>query len=190
MKNIFLSRYGPFAFAFLFISMHSFSSCWKEDPPEPLTPLQQLPAKTREGKNTFGCLVNGEPYVMCRPLDDFLGGSVLHTDYGVISNCTYVNIYTVDRCQQDSLSRLESLDLGFAIGCGYLSASYINLNKQYCDNQQDFRHFDSTSTVNYLKITRRDESAHVLSGEFEFDLFTPNCTDTIHIRNGRFDIKI
>jgi hypothetical protein len=37
---------------------------FKSDDPEPKTELEKLPPITQEGKNTFGCLVNGTAFVV------------------------------------------------------------------------------------------------------------------------------
>ena len=39
------------------------NSCSKNNETE-LTPLEQLPEATNTGKGTFGCLINGEPFVV------------------------------------------------------------------------------------------------------------------------------
>lgn len=59
--------YGLFLFCFLLIA------CKKEDPA--LTPLEQLPPLTFEGKNTFGCLIDGGAWVAKVPPLSGLGGS-------------------------------------------------------------------------------------------------------------------
>lgn len=37
------------------------SSCHKDD--DPIAPIDQLPPATQTGAGTFGCLVNGEPFI-------------------------------------------------------------------------------------------------------------------------------
>ena len=40
-----------------------------DDDPNSQEPIDQLPAATQDGKNTFGCLVNGEAWVTDTSID-------------------------------------------------------------------------------------------------------------------------
>ena len=53
MKNIIL----------ILITTFTLSCCNKEDD-NPQNPIDQLPLATQTGANTFGCLINGEPFVV------------------------------------------------------------------------------------------------------------------------------
>ena len=53
MKKIFL----------LFLTTFALNSCDKDDS-KPQNPIDQLPIATQIGKNTFGCLINGKPFVV------------------------------------------------------------------------------------------------------------------------------
>ncbi|MBQ0767738.1 MAG: hypothetical protein KBT58_00490, partial [Bizionia sp.] len=53
MKNLLL------AFALLLIV----SNCNKNDDDQPTNPIDQLPPATQTGANTFGCLLDGEPFL-------------------------------------------------------------------------------------------------------------------------------
>src|SRR5690554_1979895 len=49
-----------FYYAVLFFSL---TACNKDDD-QPQDPIDQLPPVTQTGANTFGCLINGEPFVV------------------------------------------------------------------------------------------------------------------------------
>lgn len=158
------------------------------------TPEEQLPDITREGKNTFGCLVNGEAYVKCA--DDsspiWGNGSPLHYEVILDTNVVVV-LYTEDRCDENDSDHLESLHLQILINQQNQvinkRASYTDYSSEkFCYGDEDFRYHDSTSAVNFVKINYFHSDEGIVAGEFEFDLYTPGCTDTIQIRKGRFDI--
>jgi hypothetical protein len=47
----------------LLVTTFSLCCCDKDDD-KPQNPVSQLPPETQVGANTFGCLINGEPFVV------------------------------------------------------------------------------------------------------------------------------
>jgi hypothetical protein len=178
----------------------TFSDCWKET--EVIKPIltqeQQLPPKTQEGKNIFGCLVNGKAYVLCASWESsspIIGsGNPLNieTDFNEIP---FFYFRTDDRCTEDTIEQLETIDMAFKLDslnrAIWKSISYVNFNPilGFCNNDTDYRHFDTLSSVNFIRIDKFHKTRRIISGQFAFDLYTPGCTDTLHLRKGRFDIK-
>ena len=173
--------------------------CFKPDEPtEPTT--ETLPAKTQEGKNTFGCYVNGKPFIKCcEPFDcsaAWGNGSALHVNNWLPNKLVFA-IDADDRCNTDTSGIWESIDISFGIDSTNLSTygirgSYLALDgaDNLCGNvNDDFRFHDSLSETNFIKIRFFNKTSKIISGDFQFDLFTPDCTDTVKIRDGRFDIK-
>ena len=55
-------------------------SCCDKDKDNPQNPVDQLPPETQTGKNTFGCLINGEPFVVSNTSNQtaiYQGGGLL-----------------------------------------------------------------------------------------------------------------
>jgi hypothetical protein len=178
-----------------------FSTCRKQPDatPIPPTPEEELPAITQVGKNTFGCLVNGKAYVKCASLLDGNpvtgGGDPLHVASG-LPNYRSFSIDTKDLCSEDSAKQFETIHLTIWLNednSVFVKRSiYANYNQreELCRGiGEDFQNFDTLSPVNLIRINRLDQTNRVISGQFEFDLYTLGCTDTIHLRKGRFDVK-
>ncbi len=150
-----------------------------------------LPPATQSGANTFGCLVNGVPWV-----PQGYGGSSpnLSIDYDpsfnngifgiaayrkTITDNTYISIGIGDSI------RLISAPYTFNIGFKKLGGAYF-VDSFYCQRMST----DSLHKISgFITISKLDRSKNIISGSFECQLFNPNCGDTIKITNGRFDFK-
>jgi len=172
-----------YIFLLLFFSSLLFLNMDCTEKPDPV-PEPQLPPLTHEGKNTFGCLVNGELW-----LPDVDGGmGVVHE-----LSCEYVNgyfdldakIFTKDKNQKISLTLYNSIlhkDKIYMLndknpGSGY----YLNYRIP-CTVRTD-------SLINgKLIISFIDTLTRIVSGTFNFTAYSIDC-DTIRITDGRFDVK-
>ncbi|MCC3156241.1 hypothetical protein LJ737_03280 [Hymenobacter sp. 15J16-1T3B] len=181
---------------FLYAPLLLLTQCSKcKDGPQPKNPEDALPPATQEGKNTLGCLINGQPwtpkghrgsvpnfYVWYDP--SYAGGAIDIRTY---------------RYPKSGDSRSQYIAFGgggvaqagtYLIGDNGLQA-YISdeFKAQGC---QDVQSDDPWSTVycrGQLLITRLDVAAGVVSGTFGFVLAKPGC-DTIKVTQGRFDRKL
>ncbi len=162
-----------------------FLSCKKNNKPKE----KQLPAATQIGANTFGCYVNGKLYTNSgydSPFPNFR----LVIDPGLDYN---LDVQTYNY-------RAANSRLGFS-GFGIRGVGIYQINSNstiYPHYAQDansnnclFISDPSNYKIGFLKITKYDLSAGIISGEFEFTLFdsTIYC-DTIKITQGRFDKKL
>ena len=158
------------------------SQCHKSDP----DPLSQLPAETQTGANTFGCLVNGQPWLP--------GGNDGTSNYSVYYDYTYaqgtlsVGTYRVTGTgtdkqvlgfYSDSLRNVGRYKLrtighhGAAFTNRLTSCTYLGTDP-------------STYCKGTLTITRLDRAVGIVSGTFSFTLYKPGC-DTVKVTQGRFD---
>jgi hypothetical protein len=149
----------------------------------------QLPPATQTGANTFGCLVNDKLFVpkgYTNPYPNYR----IFVDPGA-NNDLEIKTY--------SYSNNIETDIGFtAFGVNgpnnYVVQNGGLIYPYYRQNtNSDICNFTSTTSnfkSGYLKITRYDLPARIISGEFEFKLYdsTISC-DTIRITQGRFDKK-
>lgn len=168
---------------FLLVTLFSFilfsaGSCEKDNEP-------QLPPITQIGKDTFGCLVNGEIWLP-KAYDLF---PVKHV---VLERVNDQRIWHIG-VRQGAASNFY-----FSINEDSLKEGKINIP---VDESNDIgiyhasQSFDNSSfRWNYnlpgeLIITRLDTINKVISGTFWFDLLNSN-DEKIEIRDGRFDLII
>ena len=185
-------------FFVLALAFLCFAACEEPLEPEPLSPEKQLPPKTQEGKNTLGCLIDGRAYVMCAgPIDasPILGnGSPIHVSTGLPDFRSF-GIDTRDECSDDNPDPYDTLSLTIWLDendkVTVKYADYANFGKdgKTCQINDNFRYHDTLSPINFIKVTYFQPNRRIIAGEFEFDLYTPGCTDTLHLRKGRFDVK-
>jgi hypothetical protein len=145
------------------------NSCSEKSENE-LTPLEQLPKATQTGENTFGCLINGEAFV-------------------VSNTSQQVAIYQQGKLQFGGGGISIILENPIEINTNY---DFINIvrAKYYVDvNPQLGCHYEFEDTyegnVTFSKI---DRTNYIISGTFEFSTNKDGCED-IKITNGRFDLK-
>lgn len=182
MKNIF-----PFLIACLFAAGCSHTALDK-------TTECPLPDCTAAGENTLGCLVNGRAYV-CRADEGlpFEGrDNALRVETGP-GGLPYFAVYTQDACSAQDTANRASIDLIFRLTpkneVAYQHARYNASPGDYlCAEDGAFRYHDAGSARNFIKIVFFDAEKRIVSGEFEFDLYDPDCSDTIRLRKGRFDL--
>ena len=163
---------------------------FKKDSP---APVEQLPAATQEGKNSFGCLVNGQPWT---PKGKIGPTSNYRVNYdpgyakGTLNVIAY-NVRSKDKNDQqyiglysDSLSRTGTYPLSTLgrYGAGFDDAL------TGCDYRLGVNDL-TVYTSGSLTITRLDMKVGIIAGTFEFTLAKPGC-DTIRVTQGRFDKKL
>lgn len=147
---------------------------------------EKLPQATQEGKNTFGCLVNGKVWVpkgyngfsnlnaYYDPL--YQGGTFSLSTYRILSNDEYssIGIFMTNLIEKGQFD-LEDPDVGTAIFDYTIDCSY---NRD-----------DTVYREGLLTITRFDLQNYIISGTFEFTLARVGC-DTLKVTEGRFDMKL
>ncbi|MBN8682016.1 MAG: hypothetical protein J0L99_05170 [Chitinophagales bacterium] len=167
----------------LLLAALSFSACEKEKTPP--TELEKLPAATQEGKNTFGCLVDGKAWTP-------KWGGLLKPELTPMYN-EIIGQFALTAYQYQNDSR-ESISLGtkpqgvFAPGEVITRDSnfvYVS-KKDPCSSSSQSFYWSKSGTI---QITRLDVSTGIISGTFEFDAVSETCQDTVRITDGRFDIK-
>ena len=169
---------------FLFTLLIS-ASC-KNDDDSSKNPIDQLPAATQIGAQTFGCLINGEAFVppifgsnAPNAFYQFVGGAYtlgISGGTGGGSNLKGLNIgaIDVDQIQETTYIFLEK-ESGNYFGQYTIGGSII-LNA-----------ITSTNNSGLLLITHFDEVNGIISGTFEFTVLD-NEGNEIKITDGRFDM--
>lgn len=168
----------------LLITVITFAGCSKDDV-KPKTELEKLPAATQTGANTFGCLLDGKA---------FLRGNThnsLDCVYQFIDGEYYFGIQA---------NRDIDNDRNILIGIS-TNAKELLKNTTYTLKDNNLLNVYGTYGINgimsatdgnnytgELVITNVDETNHIISGTFWFDVRDFN--NVVHqIREGRFDMQ-
>jgi len=164
----------------LLLLLASCDGCKKDDP-KPKTELEKLPPATQEGKDTFGCLVNGKAWVI---------ESTTNTD------AVYqIGILQIFGRRYEPFLSLEMSILEKYYG-GSLAITTYPLNKfpdsscsAYLESSTQSCKYESQSCISgKILLTKLDRVKYIVSGTFHFVTVAKDC-DTLKITNGRFDIR-
>ena len=161
------------------------TACTKEDD-GPADPLDELPPATQVGANTFGCLINGEPWYN-------RGGSFNRPDlkagYAETLFGPHLSItaYAHNPSIADRKDRLLIL---------YRNPTVSNFGAderwtepfEFTYDDYVFYRLDTLSPVR-LSLTRFDLQAQIASGTFEFTAINDELMDTLVVTEGRFDVE-
>jgi len=170
-----------------------FTQCTKADP----DPTSALPPETQTGANTFGFLLNGQPWT---PTYNFAIGTPPPL------RVTYDPTYAGGSLQIRAIRAVTGLPDGQYLLIG---GSSINKTGTYpmsiagpagiyystglrsgpCQEYNDSNHAPGFSMQGQLVITRLDMTAGIIAGTFSFTLAQTGC-DTIKVTQGRFDKKL
>ena len=165
----------------LLAALLGLSQCKKKDP----DPVSQLPPATQTGANTFGCLVNGQPWTP----QGYNGTS----NYSITVDPTYHGGNVDIRAYRYTDNLIQSIILGgdsiksmgsYSLAATTKSVFFTDLHLlPACQN------FDGKAgqyRQGNLTITRLDLQAGIISGTFAFTLYKPGC-DSVRVTQGRFD---
>ena len=184
--------------ALIFVFIMLLSSCekdwWKPKPKPPVEPT--LPPITSEGKGTFGCLVNGKVWVT-NPF--FARCDYIPWYYAVRSNPSLYNgFYLIGR--KNGNTEAVKIEYDSIFGPGTYKLPHPHL--WHSTTGIRFRRNDSSIFYNIqmsdrktkgygeLKIHTLDTINKIIAGTFHFKAIDENnYLDTIHITDGRFDLK-
>ena len=167
-----------FTAALVFILFNA-TGC-SDDEPNSQEPIDQLPAATQEGKNTFGCLVNGEAWVTETSIDAsaiYQGGFLqlgANIDRRGIDQGIGLSVY-------EEIIENELYEITKDVGMN-ASAIFINSSSN-CDYEY------TNVTEGDVLITKFTlQNPFIVSGTFAFTTALNGC-DTIRVTNGRFDLN-
>jgi hypothetical protein len=177
--------------------LFTFYSCKKQ---KHLTPLEQLPAFTDTGANTFGCLVDGKAVVIHKPFLNFSPGFGCQYNQTYNSTAGYLFALSasdiIDGCHFKTvgmqLDSIQQLDIGsYTLNTGriiYGKVGYVNVANG-CPPSPLLMYTTGTAVAGKLTITHFDQHNQIVSGTFYFDAVESTTDDTVHVTDGRFDMK-
>jgi hypothetical protein len=174
------------------------SSCKKN---KSNNPIDQLPAATQTGANTFGCLINGQAFT---PGGDGFGSPTLSCIYEYAyesgsSTTPSGYVFAIDGIDKRNPCTLTDIGWGFDSVVMMQGFTYNLKIRRAGQGGGQYLHFlncdgsnvqyNTTDTITgQLILTRFDLSAQIASGTFWFNVLDNN-NDTIKITEGRFDVK-
>jgi len=157
----------------------------------------RLPPLTFEGKNTFGCKINGVPWVP-RGITN-LGGISYPTSGGYFETAFFPGIHILIKTNSSD-GYIELFCRNYS-GIGYLSSGKYFLNKNtgdihfgtgqihsygyYYTNSKAY--FTDSLHNGLIEILKSDSNNKIISGRFEFEGYNPIDGKTYKITDGRFD---
>ncbi|HAX14175.1 MAG: hypothetical protein CMF37_13210 [Leeuwenhoekiella sp.] len=148
-------------------------------------PLSHLPPATETGENTFGCLLDGEPFIPkggVNPLDcvyQLVDGKRYFNLEAAMNDASFNEIAISISTNAKQISENETYSLMSEFEVGGVSGKYIfNGDIFDTDNQNSGK----------LTITKLDLDAQIVSGTFFFDVIDQNG-ELREIRDGRFDMR-
>ncbi len=175
----------------LLAALLGLSQCKKKSDP---APADQLPPVTQTGANTFGCLVNGQPWTPSG--NDGRANYRITYDPGYAGGSLTIRVYRYPN--PNGTGDHQTFIIGgnpiskasnYAINInGPAGVDYFDSSKQKpCDEY----YYGNNGFVSkgQLVVTRLDLSQGIISGTFNFTLYQPGC-DSVRVTNGRFDKKL
>jgi hypothetical protein len=180
-----------FTWLLLLLLALSHWACHKEEPLKPAPPIDYtvLPDATQEGKNTFGCKVNGQVWVPRVPLLSVTiqNKSALFSEKnGKGSGIIMCNL--LDGSLDDYFT--TAFTSSFFEPRTYKTLSdtaQFRFNPDFTRLGEGFQHIDG-DTSNYFTITKIDTARNFISGIFQCTLYDSKKSKKLKITEGRFDM--
>ena len=141
--------------------------------------FEKLPPRTKDGKNTFGCILNGKAWVVSSTID--------------VTAFYQMNVFQMNAVIAET-NRHQAI--GMALLGGLSEGSIYDLTNDP-QSQAAFGWeqveqnctYDIDKTISgRISISTLNESKAILAGTFDFVTVTPGC-DTIVVTDGRFDVQ-
>jgi Family of unknown function (DUF6252) len=151
-----------------------------------------LPKPTQDGNNTFGCMIDGKPWVPdggtgFMPAKPIGGGF-----YRILTTPTKVGIWiqTLSKDGQKIHLHLNSFEQKkYELNQNTQTKPTTIFAKDYGFYQNQNQNYVTSSTSKgSITITKADTITGILSGIFEFNVIS-SAGVLVAITNGRFDIK-
>jgi hypothetical protein len=171
------------------------AGCKKED--QIPYPLSELPPATQTGARTFGCLINGEPWVAYAPWDLFgkLRAYYDEEHYGfdynrrlIVGSHRIIPSYDLNN---DSIANSLGFTINPIISEGYYDKQNLENYKSsfFLSKPLPSKIYELDTIVPFhIHITKLDTVKKIVSGTFEFDMRRiSDSMDVLQIRHGRFD---
>lgn len=155
-------------------------------------PIDQLPPATESGKNTFGCLINGQAWL---PKGSFPAGSLnpsLHYDPTFENGTLSIKAYRIAGSNKvDIVIGGTNIDKPgiYQIGTRGTDAEQVANVRDERSGCNYYNNENGTVCSGTLEITKLDLPGKIIAGTFSFTISTPGC-ETWKVTDGRFDLRL
>lgn len=139
-----------------------------------------LPPATQKGANIFACRLNGKPFIAYSDKDHL--GATVHSDSLLIGGAIKGNYY------ESIFIRIKNPTIRPAIYSLSDTSNQINILTDSTCKGIIYTLLDNHGIGGAIQITRFDTTQNIVSGKFTGLIPIPDC-DTLHITDGRFDIR-
>jgi hypothetical protein len=176
--------------ALLFVA----TQCQKDTEPQFFL---ELPPETQTGENTLGFLLNGEVWI---PQGAYysMSGLKMHEVIAWYYPGTFGNKYSIGTGRtvqrHDEILLEHRFDLGIDKNCDstgvYFLDSVLTGHMSLYDKKKDATYAADRRHLSYIRITKLDTAANIISGTFAGVLYNrENSGDSLIIEQGRFDTR-
>ncbi len=159
-------------------------SCKKDTPVEPES---DLPPLTTTGEGTFGCYLNGEPWVAEWYLTAPGTFEYLESSYSLSSGR-----FGIEATLRGDGTLNQVLSLGYAVPQNGNFSTYPEFKTNIRDFNKNlgcYRYKLDTLSQFQSEIIEFDIDNQIASGTFSANIIGEDCLDTIKITDGRFDVQ-
>jgi hypothetical protein len=152
-----------------------------------------LPQATQEGKNTFGCLIDGKSYVPNGGSGFMSSKPIVGGFFGIFANIYKVGVYifTNSKDKKSVSLYLNDFKLGVHVLNNNTGTQPGTLTPKdyasYISSEGD-EYVTSSKYTGQVNIIKADTTTGVVSGSFEFTGVTATG-ETVSVTNGRFDVN-
>jgi hypothetical protein len=164
------------------------TSCKKKE----VAPIDQLPAATMEGKNTFGCLVNGKVF---KPKGSMFSGPILESYYQLVDGEHYFHVSAADKGDSEKILDVNINTNALSIGKGVVLPLVVGNEGEatgayavYDVNRPNTEYRTNNNFKGELRIIHFDPEKQIVSGTFWFDAVNAKG-EKVEVREGRFDMQ-
>ncbi len=158
-------------------------SCCNKDDDKPQNPVDQLPPATQTGAGTFGCLVNGEPFVD--------NSGFFNCFYQLVSGEYYFGIQAEDNVSNIAAIAIGSLQKEIVIG-EVIPLNFRENNEFYALLEFNTLQQEGSTTEledGYIIFNQFSTNSNIVSATFEFTITDPMTGTVYEITEGRFDAR-
>ncbi len=161
------------------------TSCQSDDDMGGGDPISQLPEATQTGAGTFGCLVNGEPFVDTSGNFNAFYQQVDGEFFFFVGGDDNVNGVSEIEIYANQIQLIENETYPLVADEAGSASGFIFYN----NSAGTFATTDSNNN-GQLTITRLDLEENIASGTFSFKVLNPDTNEIVSITDGRFDTFI
>jgi hypothetical protein len=165
----------------LFCSCFSLQNCSLFDfDGKPKTELEKLPRATNTGEGTFGCLVDGKAWVAKSDSWSPPAAKAFYQE-GRLSITGVAS--AIGQTMRLSLYDLNLTEQAYALNAYPDSYGILDEINTYCE------YITSSEYSGQLTITHLDKINYIISGTFEFEAYSVDCSKKVTVTKGRFDLQ-